>query len=243
MKEWTDIGTQLRKARENKDLELSDVAQSTRIPLATLAALEESDYSIFPSPAYARSFLAQYSEFLGVNADEWIDAFETGDVLANMGNHGIMPATNIHIGGPSPRPVTNRRSNGTSPSSKDPSSAPNSARTPILQTLTVFLITGLLIGGGIIIYQKYEPNLKGSATDNIPDITASPQTDIKEPLQETTPPLPPQASHLPPPLQANNDPSPIEENNLIEVIPKEPATDKPQIRKPAKAIVVEEHEE
>ena len=65
MSEWTDIGEQLRKARENMDLELMDVAHSTRIPLATLKALEESDYSVFPSPTYARSFLSQYSDFQG----------------------------------------------------------------------------------------------------------------------------------------------------------------------------------
>ena len=38
--------------------------------------LEAEDFSAFTSPVYARSFLAQYSDFLNVDAQPWLDALE-----------------------------------------------------------------------------------------------------------------------------------------------------------------------
>lgn len=68
------IGDQLKKAREDAGLSLEDVHFGTRIPKAVLAALEAGDFSVFSSPAYAKSFLAQYSGFLEVDAGMWLDA-------------------------------------------------------------------------------------------------------------------------------------------------------------------------
>ena len=158
MSDWTDIGEQLRKARESQDLELQDVAHSTRIPLATLTALEESNYSIFPSPTYTRSFLSQYSEFLGVDAHDWIEAFETGNVLSNINDHGYLQEEHDHVGYSKPQSGSGR--GNPSKRSREESS---SNGTSILQTLTVFLVTTLLIVGGIYAYKKYESILTGDA--------------------------------------------------------------------------------
>lgn len=81
------IGAQLRAARESAGLGLEDVVFRTRIPRSVLESLEVEDFSAFVSPVYARSFLAQYSGFLNVDAQPWVDALEPGS---------FMPAGRLH---------------------------------------------------------------------------------------------------------------------------------------------------
>ena len=254
MSEWTDIGEQLRKARESKGLDLKDVAHTTRIPLATLAALEESDYSIFPSPTYARSFLSQYSEYLNVDAHEWIDAFETGDVLSNVNDHGYLQSHNEHVGSHRHDPEPSRRRSRSNDSASDKGSGGGSS---ILQTLTVFFVTALLIGGGIYAYKKYEPMLNGALNEKTGD-DSSKSTDANSESSDTPRPdgaTPPEDKpKQEPPLVAKNDPQPTDGSTT----PGSPASDtmndkpgepqKPVLIKPnrtgtpPKAMVIEEEE-
>ena len=81
MEEKTNIGQQLQRAREKRDLSLQDVSHEIRIPHSTLSALEADDYTNFPDPSYAKSFLHQYSEFLKVDAFHALQLIDTGDVL------------------------------------------------------------------------------------------------------------------------------------------------------------------
>lgn len=74
--DWQDPGNKLQAAREAKGLSIADVAHRTRIPGRILEALERDDYSSFPSPTYAKSFLSQYAEFVGVDPSHWLDYFE-----------------------------------------------------------------------------------------------------------------------------------------------------------------------
>ncbi|MEM1294548.1 MAG: helix-turn-helix transcriptional regulator [Verrucomicrobiota bacterium] len=68
------IGKQLKQARLKRGLSVEDISHETRIQESMLRNLEEDDYSHFPSPTYARSFLSIYSESLDVDASEIIDA-------------------------------------------------------------------------------------------------------------------------------------------------------------------------
>ena len=70
------LGEQLQAARECRGLCLDDVYFKTRIPLTVLVALEANDFSVFSSPTYAKSFLRQYSDYLNVDATEWLNALE-----------------------------------------------------------------------------------------------------------------------------------------------------------------------
>lgn len=253
MSEWTDIGEQLRKARESMDLDLQDVAHSTRIPLATLRALEESDYSIFPSPTYARSFLSQYSDFLKVDAHEWVDAFETGDVLSNVNDHAYLRAHNEHIGDNDPEPARAKRSHR-SPRREEKISSGGSS---ILQTATVFFVTALLIGGGIYAYQKYEPMFSGGADSETTDAGSPDQDSQKPAADDTSPkatepvvaknnPKPPKAVPTSPKAEpVPEDPSTAQKNPLpaVPVKPIEPTPPKPRSGPPPKAMVIDEDEE
>jgi cytoskeletal protein RodZ len=70
------IGARLKAAREHAGLAMEDVRHVTRIPISVIAALEAEDFSVFSSPTYARSFLSQYSQFVGVDATPWLDSIE-----------------------------------------------------------------------------------------------------------------------------------------------------------------------
>lgn len=70
------IGERLTKAREKAGLTVDDVMFKTRIPRSVIHALEAGDFSVFSSPTYAKSFLSQYSSFVNVDAELWLDALE-----------------------------------------------------------------------------------------------------------------------------------------------------------------------
>ena len=78
------IGRSLTEAREAAGLKVVDVRYQARIPTAVIEALEAEDFSFFSSPTYAKSFLRQYSEFLNVDADEWLEALQPGSYVAGQ---------------------------------------------------------------------------------------------------------------------------------------------------------------
>jgi cytoskeletal protein RodZ len=89
VKELSDeIGIQLQQARESAGFSVDDVVFKTRIPRSVIEALEAGDFSFFSSPTYAKSFLSQYSQFLEVEADPWLDALQPASFLAgDIGEH------------------------------------------------------------------------------------------------------------------------------------------------------------
>jgi cytoskeletal protein RodZ len=107
MQEQDAIGVQLRSARMAAGLSLDDVEFQTQLPHKVLAALENEDFSVFTSPLYAKSFLSQYSAFLGVEADAWIDAIEPGQFVPAGGIATILdgPAVSVR---PAPAPAGRR---------------------------------------------------------------------------------------------------------------------------------------
>jgi len=83
-----EIGGQLQRARDRAGLCVDDVVFQTRIPRSVVEALEAGDFSVFSSPTYAKSFLSQYSQFLKVEADPWLDALQPASFLAgDIGEH------------------------------------------------------------------------------------------------------------------------------------------------------------
>jgi transcriptional regulator with XRE-family HTH domain len=76
------IGGRLQQARENAGLNVDDVIFKTRIPRTVIEALEAGDFSVFSSPTYAKSFLAQYSGFLNVDAEPWLEALQPASFIS-----------------------------------------------------------------------------------------------------------------------------------------------------------------
>ena len=80
---FEQIGPKLTEAREAKGLDLAEAAKQSQVPRPAVEALEKEDFSYFDSPVYAKSFLLQYSEFLEVDAQTWLDALEPGSFIAS----------------------------------------------------------------------------------------------------------------------------------------------------------------
>lgn len=64
------IGEILRTKRKEKDLELKQVAEITRIRVEYLKALETGDYKAFSSEVYIKGFLKNYAKFLGISTEK-----------------------------------------------------------------------------------------------------------------------------------------------------------------------------
>lgn len=62
------VGQQLRQAREARSHSLTQVAQTTRIKVHYLKALEEGNFEALPSQAQARGFLRAYAGYLNLDA-------------------------------------------------------------------------------------------------------------------------------------------------------------------------------
>ena len=80
--DFEHIGTRLKAAREASGWTIEDVLHRTQLPRSAVQALEADDFSAFTSPVYAKSFLAQYSRFLNVDAQPWLEALEPGSFVA-----------------------------------------------------------------------------------------------------------------------------------------------------------------
>lgn len=63
------IGETLKRARKKMNLDLDQVAESTKIAKMFLIALENDDISSLPSGVYARNFLRAYARFLKLDED------------------------------------------------------------------------------------------------------------------------------------------------------------------------------
>lgn len=62
------VGTMLKEARVAKGISLVDVEKQTKIRLKFLEAIEQDAYHLLPSPVYAKGFVKNYSEFLGLDS-------------------------------------------------------------------------------------------------------------------------------------------------------------------------------
>lgn len=64
-----EIGNSLQEARRRRGVALSDAEAATKIRCRYLEALEHERFDVMPDGPYARSFLREYAEFLGLDGD------------------------------------------------------------------------------------------------------------------------------------------------------------------------------
>jgi cytoskeleton protein RodZ len=72
-----EIGSSLREARMRQRLELSEVERDTRIRAKYLGALEDERFDVLPGPAYTKGFLRSYADYLGLDAQRFLDEYKT----------------------------------------------------------------------------------------------------------------------------------------------------------------------
>jgi cytoskeleton protein RodZ len=71
------VSQQLRQAREARSISLETAAQSTRIRLHYLKAIEAGDFAVLPSPAQARGLIRSYASYLGLDPVSVLAGFST----------------------------------------------------------------------------------------------------------------------------------------------------------------------
>jgi cytoskeleton protein RodZ len=71
------VGQALREARTERGIELSEIERATKIRVKFLEAMEEDRWEELPAPAYARSFLATYAEYLDLDAPALVDELKS----------------------------------------------------------------------------------------------------------------------------------------------------------------------
>jgi len=70
-----DFGSTLRSARERKGISLRHIANSTKISMGALEALERNDFKRLPGGIFSRSFVRAYAQEVGLDPDETVAEF------------------------------------------------------------------------------------------------------------------------------------------------------------------------
>jgi len=81
------FGAWLRRQRELREISLREIADTTKISIRYLQALEQDRFDVLPAPVFAKGFLREYARFVGLDPDEVVNsylnaqvAYETGEV-------------------------------------------------------------------------------------------------------------------------------------------------------------------
>lgn len=69
------FGAWLRHQREARSVSLREIADSSKISLRYLDALEQDRFDVLPAPVFARGFLREYARVVGLNPDEVVNLF------------------------------------------------------------------------------------------------------------------------------------------------------------------------
>ncbi|MFC9447770.1 helix-turn-helix domain-containing protein [Bacillus cereus] len=66
----TELGQKLKEAREAKGLTIDQLHEITKIQKRHLVAIEEGNYDVLPGAFYARAFIKQYADAVGLIGEE-----------------------------------------------------------------------------------------------------------------------------------------------------------------------------
>lgn len=87
MSEKEAFGPRLRRERERRGISLEQIGILTNVSVELWIGLEKNDFSQWPGGLFARAFVRDYANAIGVDADEAVDdfcrLFPVGDRRAN----------------------------------------------------------------------------------------------------------------------------------------------------------------
>ena len=83
----TELGQKLKEAREAKGLSIDQLHEVTKIQKRYLVTIEEGDYSILPGAFYARAFIKQFAEAVGLNGEELLLEYQS--VIPQSESHDV----------------------------------------------------------------------------------------------------------------------------------------------------------
>jgi cytoskeleton protein RodZ len=71
-----EIGASLREARLRAKVDINDVELATKIRAKYLRALENEEWGLLPGPAFVKSFLRTYADYLGLDGKLLVDEYK-----------------------------------------------------------------------------------------------------------------------------------------------------------------------
>ncbi len=86
------FGENLRRERELRGVSLREIADSTKISVRFLEALESGRVEILPGGVFRRAFVREYARYLGLDAERAVADFafahgDAADPVSSTGNH------------------------------------------------------------------------------------------------------------------------------------------------------------
>jgi transcriptional regulator with XRE-family HTH domain len=141
------IGSLLRFNREQKELNLDDIAEKLKVRPEYLAAMEQGRFELLPAGFYRRSFLKAYAEYLKLDADQVLKMLEVqeGASKKGEGEAPIMPT--VRMEGALREELTDKER---VPQMADLPPEPLTRENPVGYWFLVFL--GLLIGAACLVF-------------------------------------------------------------------------------------------
>ncbi|KPU55635.1 helix-turn-helix domain-containing protein [Bacillus wiedmannii] len=73
----TELGQKLKEARDTKGLSMDQLHEITKIQKRHLVAIEEGNYDVLPGAFYARAFIKQYADAVGLNGEELLVEYQS----------------------------------------------------------------------------------------------------------------------------------------------------------------------
>lgn len=73
----TELGQKLKEARGTKGLSVDQLHEITKIQKRHLVAIEEGNYDVLPGAFYARAFIKQYADAVGLNGEELLVEYQS----------------------------------------------------------------------------------------------------------------------------------------------------------------------
>jgi len=71
----TDFGERLRRERESRDVSLRELADATKIGKRYLEALEQNDFDALPGGVFAKGYIRNYAEYLGLDPEPLLEDY------------------------------------------------------------------------------------------------------------------------------------------------------------------------
>jgi cytoskeleton protein RodZ len=73
--EGGSFGAWLRRQREVREISLREIAETSKISLRYLEALEQDRFDLLPASLFAKGFLREYAKFVGLDPDEVVNYY------------------------------------------------------------------------------------------------------------------------------------------------------------------------
>lgn len=78
------VGNTLKQERERRQMTLPEISRVTRIPVATLEAIEASRFDDLPGEVFVRGFLKSYAQAVGLPPDDVLASYAASRRVATV---------------------------------------------------------------------------------------------------------------------------------------------------------------